>query len=59
MENHPVWRKSSRSQNGANCVELCDTLDLVRDSKNVAGSALRGNVPDLLNAIRAGRFDRW
>jgi len=53
-----TWRKSRRSQNGPNCVELRNTLDLVRDSKNITGSALRGNVPALLHAIRAGRFDR-
>jgi hypothetical protein len=35
-------------------VELRDTLDAVRDSKNAAEPALRGNV----RAVRAGRFDR-
>jgi hypothetical protein len=54
----PAWRKSSRSQNNQNCVELHNTLDLLRDSKNVTGPALRGDVPALLHAIRAGRFDR-
>jgi hypothetical protein len=52
-----TWRKSLRSQNNQNCVELCGTLDQVRDSKNVAGPALRGDVPALVRAIRAGAFD--
>lgn len=54
-----TWRKSRRSANDANCVELRNTLDQVRDSKNVTGPALRGNVPALLRSIEAGRFDRW
>jgi hypothetical protein len=53
-----VWRKSSRSANGHNCVELCGTLDQVRDSKNVAGPVLRGNVPALVRAIQADTIDR-
>jgi len=52
-----TWRKSRRSVNGQNCVELCNTLDQVRDSKNVAGPALRGNVVALVRAIQADRFD--
>jgi hypothetical protein len=53
-----VWRKSSRSQNGPNCVELRDTLDQVRDSKNVTGAVLRGDVRALTKAVQAGRFER-
>jgi hypothetical protein len=53
-----TWRKSRRSANSQNCVELCNTLDRVRDSKNVTGPALRGNVPALVRDIQAGRFDR-
>lgn len=38
-----VWRVSSRSSNGANCVEVATTPDavLARDSKNATGPALR------------------
>lgn len=58
MASQPTWRKSPRSQNSQNCIELRDTLDQVRDSKNAAAPALRGDVPALLRAIQAGRFAR-
>jgi hypothetical protein len=37
-----VWCKSTRSTEGANCVEIADigTIIAVRDSKNPAGPAL-------------------
>ncbi|MGQ0841875.1 DUF397 domain-containing protein [Actinokineospora sp.] len=53
-----TWRKSGRSENNANCVELRNTLDHARDSKNATGPALRTNVRELMRAIQAGRFDR-
>ncbi|GDY34014.1 DUF397 domain-containing protein [Gandjariella thermophila] len=54
----PRWRKSSRShQNGA-CVELSNTLDEIRDSKNPTGPTLRADAAALVTAIKAGRFDR-
>lgn len=53
-----TWRKSRRSENSPNCVELRDTLDAVRDSKNEAGPTLRVNMRALVCAVRAGRFDR-
>ena len=52
------WRKSSRSQNGADCVELAHTLDAVRDTKNPCAQALE--VPGLagfLNEVKQGQFD--
>jgi Domain of unknown function (DUF397) len=52
-----IWRKSRRSQNDQNCVELRNTLDQVRDSKNMTGPALRGNIPALLRTIQTGQFD--
>jgi uncharacterized protein DUF397 len=58
MANEHIWRRSRRSQNGQNCVELRDTLDQVRDSKNTAGRALSGDVRALLLVIRSGGFDR-
>ncbi len=53
-----TWRKSSRSQNGQNCVEVSGTLDRLRDSKNALGPALRADVRGLVAEIRAGRFAR-
>lgn len=52
-----VWRKSSRSQAVQNCVELSNSLSDVRDSKNATGPTLRGDVPALLRAVKANRFD--
>lgn len=52
-----TWRKSSRSQNGQNCVEVAGPLDRVRDSKNPAGPVLRADVSELVSALRDGRFD--
>jgi hypothetical protein len=46
-----VWRKSSRSENNANCVELRSTLEEIRDSKN-PGASLRVNVRELANWLR-------
>jgi hypothetical protein len=54
----PAWRKSRRSANNANCVELGGTLDQVRDSKNATGPVLRADVAALLRAIQAGYLDR-
>ncbi|SDC85591.1 DUF397 domain-containing protein [Actinokineospora iranica] len=56
MSTEHTWRKSRRSQNGPNCVELRNTLDQLRDSKNTTGPTLAGNVPALLRAIKANRF---
>jgi uncharacterized protein DUF397 len=38
-----IWRKSSYSSNGSNCVEVAGTPDatLARDSKNPTGPTLR------------------
>lgn len=52
-----MWRKSRRSANGQDCVELRDTLDRLRDSKNPAGPVLRADIRAFLLAIRAGQFD--
>ncbi|MBB4907075.1 DUF397 domain-containing protein [Actinophytocola algeriensis] len=45
MPDNAQWRKSTRSDQGENCVELWRSSDqaAVRDSKNAAGSAL--NLP--------------
>ncbi|HEU5110558.1 MAG TPA: DUF397 domain-containing protein [Micromonosporaceae bacterium] len=51
------WRKARRSQNNPSCVELNNTLDHVRDSKNATGPVLRGDLPALVRAVRAGRVN--
>ncbi len=50
-----TWRKSSRSQNDANCVEVRNTLSELRDSKNTSAT-VRGDVRLLVSAIKAGRL---
>lgn len=52
------WRKSRFSENGPNCVEVRNTLDEVRDSKNTGGPSLRGDVRGLMRAIKRGRMAR-
>ncbi|WP_026184252.1 DUF397 domain-containing protein [Salinispora vitiensis] len=51
-----AWRKSTRSNNGGDCVEVADNLSGVvglRDSKDPAGPALRF-APDAWAAFVAG-----
>jgi hypothetical protein len=51
-----VWRKSERSNNGGNCVEVASNLPgvvAVRDSKNPDGPALTFS-PDEWTAFLAG-----
>lgn len=50
------WRKSTRSGQDTNCVELSN-LDSIRDSKNPSGPALPGAVA-MVAAVKAGRLDR-
>jgi hypothetical protein len=47
------WRKASYSDQSNGCVELANTLDLVRDSKNPTGPVLRADVPALIAHLRA------
>jgi hypothetical protein len=50
------WRKSSHSGgNNGECVELNNTLDAVRDSKN-PDQALHVDVTRLIEQVRNGRF---
>lgn len=53
------WRKSSYSNDSADCVEVSGTLDHLRDSKNPVGPVL--STPALrafVNAVKANRFER-
>jgi hypothetical protein len=59
MTNGPHrWRKSSHSGSATNCVELVNTLGMVRDSKNPTGPSLRVNLTTLLTEVKSGRFAR-
>jgi hypothetical protein len=49
------WKKSSFTAQEANCVEVANTLTVVRDSKN-PGPILPVDVPALLAAVKAGRI---
>ncbi|MBP2330114.1 hypothetical protein JOF56_010499 [Kibdelosporangium banguiense] len=51
------WRKSSRSGNEGNCVELAGTLTAVRDSKQPA-AMLVVDVRALVEAVKGGKFDQ-
>jgi hypothetical protein len=50
-----LWRKSSRSENDQNCVEVRNTLSELRDSKNTTAT-LRCDVRRLAHAIKEGRL---
>ncbi|MEV6865782.1 DUF397 domain-containing protein [Streptosporangium subroseum] len=58
-----VWRKSSRSGSGNNCVEVADNLTeivAVRDSKDPHGPALIFSLGDwetFTTGIKRGEFD--
>ena len=61
---HASWRKSSRSNHGAEggCVEVAGLPDyvVVRDSKNPSGSTLaitRAEWRSFLSGIQTGEFD--
>jgi hypothetical protein len=58
MTQLPRWRKSSYSNDSATCVELCSTLDAVRDSKHLNGPILSvAGLSALVVDIKAGLFD--
>jgi hypothetical protein len=53
MTSEYTWRKSQRSENDANCVEVRNTLDHVRDSKNATGPVLHVNMAAFVRTIQA------
>jgi hypothetical protein len=53
-----MWRKSSKSDTGAQCVEVRNDLAAVRDSKNPDGPTLTVDLTRLLTTVRGGRLGR-
>ncbi|MBV9139512.1 MAG: DUF397 domain-containing protein [Pseudonocardiales bacterium] len=52
------WRKSSRSGEEGNCVEVTHMPGAIRDSKDPAGPVLLvGGMSAFLREITRGRFD--
>jgi hypothetical protein len=54
------WRKSTSSGANTNCVEVANSLDSVRDSKNPSGPVLnvdRAEFTAFLANVKSGRFD--
>jgi Domain of unknown function (DUF397) len=51
------WRRSSRSGNEGNCVEVAGTFKAVRDSKQPA-VLLVVDVHALVEAVKSGALDR-
>ncbi|MGH3860602.1 DUF397 domain-containing protein [Actinokineospora sp.] len=49
------WRKSSRSDNEASCVEVRSSLDALRDSKNPGPELLAPGLPDLIRFLKSVR----
>jgi Domain of unknown function (DUF397) len=52
------WKKSSRSGNQGECVELAHTLSAIRDSKNPGGPVLSVPTAGFVAAVRDGQLDR-
>jgi Domain of unknown function (DUF397) len=48
------WRKATYSDQGNGCVELANTLDRVRDSKNPNGPTLAVDVHAFVARLKAG-----
>ncbi|MEV4760097.1 DUF397 domain-containing protein [Micromonospora sp. NPDC049559] len=56
------WRKSSRSNNGGECVEVADNLPGVvgvRDSKDPTGPVLVFNPADWTDFVTAAKHDTF
>jgi hypothetical protein len=54
----PVWRKSSFSQDGGECVELAWSAGqaFARDSKNPSGPQIPVDLPALVDTVKAGSW---
>nr|WP_084467887.1 DUF397 domain-containing protein [Actinokineospora inagensis] len=47
-----TWRKSTRSSNGTDCVEVRNDLSAIRDSKNPAGRSIAVDLRALSRHLR-------
>jgi hypothetical protein len=60
MTSERHWRTASYSNDNGTCVQVANSLDAVRDSKNPAGPVLAW-APETLGAfllkVKGGRFD--
>jgi hypothetical protein len=52
------WRKSSKSDTGASCVEVRNDLAAIRDSKHPDGPTLTVDLPTFLATVRTGQPNR-
>lgn len=52
------WRKSTYSDAANGCVEIANTFDAIRDSKDPNGPVLVAPVRSLVEAVKADRFQR-
>jgi len=50
------WRKATASTPNGNCVEIRGDLQAVRDSKNLTGPTISGDVTALVRAVRDDRI---
>jgi hypothetical protein len=62
MTQEPIWRKSTFSDNGPNCVEFADSGDtvLLRDSKHPDQGFFtftRAEIAAFVAGVKAGEFD--
>jgi hypothetical protein len=57
MTDIQAWKKSSRSTETNNCVEVANTLGAVRDSKNPSGPVLTVPMAGVVAEIKGGHLD--
>ena len=53
-----MWRKSSRSADGGQCVEVHNDLAALRDSKNPHGPTLNVPVAVFLATVKGGKLNQ-
>jgi len=59
MTQVPHWRKSTHSGQETNCVEIANTLDAIRDSKNTTGPTLTTtNLTQFITTVKSDHYQR-